>query len=157
MFKKLFRIGSTLKSPIEPIFPMENYSIFKLTIDNSPAFATINTGYNDYPNKIIYPWYAEIIIDINNKNDNGHPTNEEAEILNQLEEQITGFLKQTQTVHPIGRVTRNGERDIFYYIDEPNFDKKKIKDFFDSINTIRPMNFTLKEDKKWSNVGAFIK
>ena len=157
MFKKFFRIGSTLKSPIEPIFPKEKYSIFKLTINNSLALATINTGYNNYLNKIFYPWYVEIIIDINDKNENGHPTNEESEILNRLEEKITDFLKQTQTIHPIGRFTRNGERDIFYYIDKPKLDKKKTKEFFDSINAIRPMNFTLKEDKKWSHVGAFIK
>ena len=157
MFKKIFGIRSSNNSSIEPIVPKENYSIFKLTIDNGLAFATINTGYNNYPNKKTYPWYTEVIMKIHDKNENGHPTNEEAEVLNDLENRITNFLKLTQTVHTLGRVTRNGERDIIYYIDQPNLDESKVKEFFDSINAIRSVNLTLKKDEHWANVGAFIK
>ena len=156
MFKKLFGIRSVSNSLIEPVFPKENFSIFKLTIDESLAFATINTGYNGYPNKSFYPWYAEVVMEIHDKNDNGHPTNEEAKILNDLEDQITSYLKQTQTLHSIGRVTRNGERDIIFYMDKPKLVGNTAKEFFDSINAIRPINMKLKKDKKWSNVRAFI-
>lgn len=152
MFKKLFGGNS---SPVEPIVPKENYSIFKLDIDGV-AIATINTGYNNYPNKKFYPWLATITFEIVDKNENGHPTNEEAEILNSLEEKITTFLSQNNVAHKIGRVTRNGERDILYYIDKPNFDSNKVEDFFDTINQIRPLNFELLKDEKWENVSAFI-
>ena len=157
MFKKLFGKSSNNKQPSEPIIPKENYSIFHLDMESGLAFATINTGYNNYPNKEFYPWYAAILMEIQDKNDNGHPTDEEASILNDLEDRITQFLNKTQVAHRIGRVTRNGERDIIYYLSNPKFDPDETKLFFDSINAIRPMNFTIEKDKSWKNVGGFLK
>ena len=93
---------------------------------------------------------GEVVMEILDKNDNGHPTNEEAKILNDLEDQITSYLKQTQTLHSIGRVTRNGERDIIFYMDKPKLDGNTAKEFFDSINAIRPINMKLKKDKKFT-------
>ena len=156
MFKKLF--SSKIKSgPVEPFFPKENYSIFKLDMKDGLAFATINTGYNDYPNKNHFPWCAQILLSIHDKNDNGHPTDEEAAVLNDIEEKITDFLRRTQKVHRIGRVTRNSERDIIYYIDEPRLNQNETKEFFDEINAVRNLNFTLERDPKWEFVGGFIK
>jgi hypothetical protein len=156
MFKKLF--GKKNESqPSEPIFPGEAFSIFKLDLKDGLAFATINTAYNQYPNKKYFPWCAQIVIDIHDKNNNGHPTDYEAGILNELEDRITQFLRRTQTVHPIGRVTRNGERDIIYYIDQPKLDQKETKDFFDQINAVRNLNFSLEHDPQWEFVGGFIK
>ncbi len=157
MFKKLFNIGSASTDPVEPIFPTERFSIFKLTIEGGLALATINTGYDNYQNKSCYPWYTAVTMHIHDKNENGHPTNEEAEILNNLEEKIVEFLKRTQIVHAVGRVTRNGERDIFYYTDEPKFNPGNSREFFDAISAVRLVNISVEKDKKWSNVAAFIK
>ena len=156
MFKKLFS-SKIKRQPVEPIFPRENYSIFKLDLDEGLAFATMNTGYNNYPNKNYFPWCAQILLSIHDKNDNGHPTDEEAVVLNDIEEKITDFLKKTQIVHRMGRVTRNGERDIIYYIDTPRLNKKETKEFLDQINAIRNLNFTLEQDPKWEFVASFIK
>jgi hypothetical protein len=153
MFKSLFK----KKLPLEPIFPVEKYSILRLNVDGGIALATINTAYNNYQNKQFYPWYAAILIEVGEQNENGQPTNEEAGLLNSLEEKITAFLRKTQVVHPIGRVTRKGERDIIYYIDKPNFNEKELKEFFDSINIIRPLNLTIENDRAWTNIAAFIK
>ena len=155
MFKKLFGVKSE-SEPIEPIFPVENYSIFKLDMNDVLAFATINTGYKNYPNKQHFPWCAQILLAIQDKNDNGHPTDEEAAVLNDIEDKITTFLKENHTVHHIGRVTRNGERDIIYYIDKPKFNQHETKLFFDEINSQRNLNFTLEKDPKWEFVGGLI-
>lgn len=157
MFKKLFGLASSNKTPSEPLIPEENFSIFKFTTDEGLAFATIDAGYDNYPNKKYYPWYATVLLKIHDKNDNGHPTNEEAGILNDLEDRITHFLSETQVVHKIGRVTRNGERDILYYLGNPDLNQNQLKTFFDSINAIRPINFKIEKDEKWKNVSAFLK
>ena len=153
MFKNFFQ----KKSPQEPIFPQESYSILKLNIQGSLAFATINKGYSNYQNKKFYPWYATILIDVLEQNENGHPTDEEAALLNSIEERITEFLKKTQVVHYIGRITRKSERDIIYYIDKPNFNNEELKIFFDSINAIRPLNLNIEKDESWNNISGFMK
>jgi hypothetical protein len=157
MFKKLFGKSTSGKKPTEPVIPKEIFSFFKLTIDGSLAFAMINKGYENYPNKEFYPWYAVVLIEIHDKNKNGHPTSEEAVILNDLEDKITQFLNETQITHKIGRITKNGQREIIFYLTNPRLDQTRAQSFFDSINSVRPMNFTVEKDERWRNVGGFIK
>lgn len=154
MLNNLFRRNQD--RPVEPIFPKDNFSILKLEVDNSLALASINQAYNKYPNKKFFPWCAQVLFEIQDKNENGHPTSEEAEVLNDLEDKVDAFFKENHVAHFIGRLTRNGFRDIFYYLDRPNFDQEKTKIFFDEICAIRPIDFYLEEDKKWNKVSAFI-
>jgi hypothetical protein len=152
MFKNLF------KSPLpqEPIFPGESYSIFKLNLKDGWGLATINKAYDNYPNKALFRWYAIINIDLQDKNENGHPTDREAEVLIKMEESILDFLRRGRTVHFIGRVTRRGERDLLFYLDNRKFDSAETQAFFDSLNAIRPLNFEIQKDPKWSLVKSFI-
>ncbi len=155
MLNKLFPRKASSK-PSEPIFPENNFGILQLEIDDSLAIASINTAYNKYPNKKFFPWCAQVLFEISDKNENGHPTNEEAEVLNELEDKVEAFFKENHVVHFIGRLTRNGFRDIFYYLDKPNFDQNKTKIFFDEISAIRAVNFYLDEDSEWDKVAEFI-
>lgn len=155
MLNKLFPRKASSK-PSEPIFPENNFGILQLEVDSSLAIASINTAYNQYSNKKFFPWCAQVLFEILDKNENGHPTNEEAEVLNELEDKVEAFLKENHVVHFIGRLTRNGFRDIFYYLDKPNFDQNKTKIFFDEISAIRAVNFYLDEDSKWDKVAEFI-
>lgn len=76
-FRKIFGQGQ-LSKPIEPIFPGESFSIVKLDMKDGLAFATVNKAYDNYVNKAFYPWFVGVELQIIDKNDNGHPTDEEA-------------------------------------------------------------------------------
>ena len=152
MFKFL-----SAKYPAEPLFPGEAFSIFKLNLTDGWGLATINKAYDHYPNKSFFPWYAIINIQLQDQNENGHPTDREAEVLNMIEDSITRFLEERKTVHFIGRVIRKGERDVLYYLNNRKFNKKEIREFFDSLNVIRPIHFEVQKDPKWNLVNTFIK
>ena len=130
--------------------------MFKLNLEEGWGLATINKAYDNYPNKALFPWYAIINIHLQDQNENGHPTNSEAEVLNKMEESINDFLMKRRTVHFIGRVIRRGERDLLYYLDSRKFEQKGTKTFFDSLNTIRPLNFEIHKDPMWTLVKSFI-
>jgi hypothetical protein len=153
MFKNLF---SKNPLPKEPVFPGERYSIFKLELEDGFGLATINKAYDNYPNKTFFPWFAIVNIHLQDQNENGHPTNEEAEVLNTMEMSIGSFLKQERGVHFIGRVIVRGQRDLLYYLDNRKFEKKVTKDFFDSLNAVRSLNFEIHHDPKWASVKKFI-
>jgi len=150
LFKKL--LSGNNQAPIEPIFPAEAYSILKLNMPEGLAFAMVNNGYKNYQNKKFFPYLAGFELEIRNRNDNGHPVDDEAEILNELQARIEQFLKVKHTVHPIARITRNGVRDILMYIDNPKFTQEEAKEFFDQINNVRTVNFTINKDPKWKSV-----
>ena len=153
MFKNLFAKTPPAK---EPIFPGEKFSMFKLNLEDGWGLATINKAYDNYHNKPLFPWYAIINIHLQDQNENGHPTDREIKVLNMIEQSVTDFLKQGRTVHFIGRVIRPGERDLLYYLDNRKFPKEETKNFFDALNAVRPINFELQRDAKWSLVNTFI-
>lgn len=155
IFKKLFGIKD-ISQPSEPIFPGESFSILKLTFPDGWGLATVNKAYDNYPNKSLYPWHVLVEIEVMDKNENGHPTGSEAEKLNKIEEDIEKILKQSQTVHFVARIIRNGFRDLLYYIDEPRLKQSDISAFCDNIMKERGINFTMREDPEWKLVG-FIK
>jgi hypothetical protein len=153
MFKNLFSKRIPIK---EPVFPGESYSIFKLNLKDGWGLATINKAYDKYPNKALFPWYTIINIHLQDQNENGHPTESEAEVLNKLEESISHFLKKGRVIHFIGRVIRPGERDLLYYLDSRKFEQEETKNFFNALNEIRPLNFEIRKDPKWSLVKLFV-
>jgi hypothetical protein len=155
--KKLFGQRTMIDEPIEPVFPGESFSIYKMDFPDGWGLATFNNKYNDYPNKAIFPWHVLVELEIVDKNDNGHPVDTDAEKLAAIEAEILEFLKQKHTVHFLGRVTRNGFRDLLYYVDMPRFKQAEVNAFCDNIMKERGINFRIKKDPNWTAVSGFIK
>jgi hypothetical protein len=90
MFKKLLGKGNLNDNskPVEPIFPGTNFTIYKFDLPEGSALASINRAYDKYPNKIHFPWCVQLLLEIKEKNEKGHPTDNEAEVLNILEGRI---------------------------------------------------------------------
>jgi hypothetical protein len=143
-------------TPSEPIFPGENFSIIKLEMKDGLAFATINKAYDNYKNKPFYPWLVGVELEIIDKNDNGHPTDDEAVRLNTIQEELETLLKKEHTVHSVARITRNGFRDLLIYINKPGL-TQEINDFFAGIQKERKVNFGIHNDSSWNAVSGFIK
>lgn len=155
--KNLFGQSNQSTEPIEPIFPGESFSISKIDLPEGWGLATFNNKYNDYKNKVFYPWHVLVELEVIEKNDNGHPVDTDAEKLNQLEDEILAFMQGKHTVHFLGRITRNGFRDLLYYIDTPKFNQDEVNSFCDSIMKERGINFGMEKDPKWTAVSAFVK
>ena len=156
-FKKLFGQDDINNKPIEPIFPGERFSIYKINFPDGWGLATFNNKYNQYPNKTFFPWHVLVELEIVDKNDNGHPVDTDAERLAELEDEILNFLKQKHTVHFLGRVTRNGFRDLLYYVDKPKFEQTEVNAFCDGVMNERRINLTMEKDPNWTAVSGFIK
>jgi hypothetical protein len=153
--KNLFSRKSEGK-PVEPIFPGESFTIFKLNFPDGWGLATANKAYDNYANKSFYAWHVLVELEVIVKNENGHPIDEEALKLNELEEKVNAFLKQSQTVHFVARITRNGFRDLLFYIDKPTITQQQLSAFCDEVMNERGINLGIQEDPKWKAVG-FIK
>ena len=155
-FGKIFGKGQPSK-PIEPIFPGEKFALIKLDMKDGLALATVNKAYDNYVNKSFYPWFVGVELQIIEKNDIGHPTDEEAVRLNAIQDELEGLLKEQHTVHSVARVTRNGFRDVMIYIDKPKLTQEEIKNFFREIQKDREVNFGIHQDSSWNAVSGFIK
>ncbi len=157
IFRKFFGQKNKSNEPTEPIYPGESFSISKITLEDGWGLATFNSKYNDYQNKLFFPWHVLVELEIIEKNTNGHPIDTDAEKLAMMENEIMAFLKSKQTVHFLGRVTRNGYRDLLYYIDTPKFSQEEVNKFCDTVMNERAINFGMESDPKWHAVSGFIK
>jgi Family of unknown function (DUF695) len=142
--------------PSEPIFPGESFTIFKLDFPDGWGLASANKAYDNYPNKSFYGWHVLIELEVIDKNENGHPIDSEAAKLNAIEDKVDAFLKKNQTAHFVARVTRNGFRDLLYYIDKPAINQQQLAFFCDEVMKERAINLTIQKDPEWKAVG-FIK
>jgi len=152
LFRKMFGSKPALQ-PSEPVFPGESFSILKLNFPDGWGLATVNKAYDRYPNKLLFPWHVLVEIEVVDKNENGHPTAAEAEKINKIEESVEKMLNQTQTVHFVARIVRNGFRDLLYYIDQPKLKQHDVNAFCDNIMKERGINFGMREDPEWKLVS----
>ena len=133
--------------------PKENFAILKANDQNGGLiFIMANFGYKNYQFKSDYPWFLWIEIVTKEKNANGHPTDEEAEVLNGMEDEIDSELRKVCTVHYVGRTTLNGTRELLYYIDDPEKANPVLQRLVNDANPIREFEYRIEEDKEWSNV-----
>ncbi len=138
-------------------FPKERFSILKATDQNGGLiFITANTAYKDYRFKSDYPWFLRIEIQTKDKNENGHPTSDEARLLNRLEDLIDAELKKICTSHYIARTTSNGSRELLYYVDDPEKANPALQRLVCDPNPIRPFEYKMEEDKDWGKVDYFL-
>ncbi|MBI1285959.1 MAG: DUF695 domain-containing protein [Flavobacteriales bacterium] len=160
MFGKLFsgkKEPQKTYGPTDPIFPGEEFVGSEINDENGfYGISIVNQAYNNYYNKKYYGWCAQITIEFQDKNENDLPTDSEAKILNDMEDEIEAFLNRKHTVHFIGRVTKKDYRDIIFYLSDPKFNKEEFNSFFDELNAIRRLNFSLEKDLEWELVSGLI-
>ena len=129
------------------------YTGFEFEVEGYPALAIINTDLKDLENKArwAYSVFIEIVPDA--INENGHPTEEEYDYLNEMEKQIIEYLEtQTGSVH-VGHTTVYRARQIIFYAKE----REQVESFLDHFLTTigRESSFEIESDPEWEHVAAF--
>lgn len=135
--------------------PKEDWCLQKVTDQSDNlAFITANLGYKNYAYKAEFPWCLAVNITTGKQNRNGHPTDEEAVVLNVTEDIITQALRQAGAIQYVGRVTVKGYRELYYYIADP----EKINAALTKLTKKRqprPWEYQMKEDAQWERVAPF--
>ena len=116
----------------------------------------VNETLENFNDKGFYPWLLYISIDIEEKTEKFDlPTNDEAVILNSMEDNFDALIGATVPYKYIGRITNNGKRDIYYYVTEPQKIYKELNSIIESGNYIREFEFSISEDPNWEEVSFF--
>jgi len=131
------------------------YSVVKFQIDNKLCFATINQFFKNYKNKNSFPFSLWVTVETLDKNENGHPVDSEALLYNNLEDSLIGhFISKTPFCF-IGRTTRDGYREIMFYVS----DKVKVTEIMNAFikenQFKRKIEFAVDPDPTWESVRGF--
>ena len=144
-------IGSTIEN-----INSSQYSGFQFKIENEDCLATINQYFKGYKNKSNFPYSLWITVETKDKNENGHPTGEEAALFNNLEDSIISKLDKETPYCFIGRTTRNGFREIMFYVSDKDYADKLIGEFVKEDRFKRKVNYNIGPDKTWESISGFI-
>jgi hypothetical protein len=127
------------------------------TLDNinKQCFATVNEYFRAFKKKNSFPYALWINVETIERNDNGHPTGEEAILFNSLEDSlIAKFLPKTPFCF-IGRTTRDGYREIIYYVADKVKATEIMNLFIEENKFQRKTTFTIESDPTWEGVSGF--
>ncbi|RPD46831.1 DUF695 domain-containing protein [Hymenobacter sediminis] len=135
--------------------PKENWCIQKATDQsNNDVLITANLSYKDYAYKASFPWCLAVNIITVNKYPNGHPTPEEAAVLNDTEDIITSALRQAGVIQYVGRVTVKDYRELYYFVADPER-ADAILSRLTKKRQPRRWEYSMQQDPQWERVAPF--
>jgi len=79
------------------------------------VFILVNLAFRDFQNKRSFPWLVQVNLTTGAQNKKGQPTKAEADVLNTVEDAITGELMDAVPTQFIGRATVRGSRELVYF------------------------------------------
>ncbi|MEX0801445.1 MAG: DUF695 domain-containing protein [Dehalococcoidia bacterium] len=136
-------------------FPQENFTIGQGERDGRPAFVMLNLAYRDYAFPSDYPWHLQIEIAFDDANEHGLCTDDEAQVLNAMEDRLDAALRETGGVHYIARQTWNGLRMIDYYVENGEAAERALEALATAGQLDRSFTFEVKRDEDWAICLSF--
>jgi hypothetical protein len=143
-------VGSTLDNINNSV-----HSVVQFQVDNKVCFATINQYFKYFNNKKAFPYSLWITVETLNKNSEGHPVDTEANLFNSIEDSLIDHFVSKTPFCFIGRTTRDGYREIMYYVSDKVKATELINTFIKENKFNRKIEFTISPDSTWENVGGF--
>ncbi len=125
----------------------QNWEFYFTNIDDKPASIALNLALKDILPIKKLPILSWISVKLNNPTENGLTTDEEAEILGNLEDEMLKLISGESNIF-MGRITNNGSRDFFFYCTNNESFKnsaQKIQNNFKNYH----IEIGSKEDKNW--------
>jgi hypothetical protein len=138
-------------------YPGDRFDVIEHTDDNGYlTFITANFAYKGFAFKHQFPWFVRITLPLKECNENGHPTEEEAEALNTFEDYLESVLKARSITHYIGRTTLYKKRELLYYVNDPIVAKAALEEVIKGSDAWRKFQFAVENDAAWRQVAYFL-
>ena len=137
--------------------PDEVFAILEWTQDDLPAICVVNQALANFEPKVVFAWHLSIIVDCAELADNGMPTSDEKEILDQIGDYFDAHIKADGNALFLARITWNGTRQFLYRVYDPEVANALLMDVIDNQKNIRPFDFRMEHDQNWKYAKYFLK
>jgi hypothetical protein len=141
--------GSTIQN-----IDSAEHTVLQFVIDNKVNYATINQYFRDYKEKAHFPLSLWVTVETLNKNETGHPIDDEAVLFNSLEDSLISHIAASMPFCYIGRTTRDGYREIMFYVTEKQGAVDVMNKFIKQNPFNREVEFAIDDDPTWESVSG---
>jgi len=136
--------------------PEDNWVIVEGNSEGHPFFMMVNDGLKDFQDRSGFPFCLLLTIQLEDVQGHKLPTDDEAEILNFIEDTTIEILSAVTLPILIGRETYFGEREILIYFPEPPDLKKIIDSMSRKLNEHRHVSIELHRDPEWLKAQRYL-
>lgn len=135
------------------IIPDEKYTVIEFLQEDFPGVALINRALRTFEPKVVFGWHFSLMIDFEDIIENGMPSQQERNVLDEFEERFSSLLKGTDLEKPnalfLARITWNKTRELIWRIYEPEAANKLLETIIEQNQFSRTFDYRLEYDKDW--------
>jgi len=133
------------------------YSMFKAELKSGNALlAVINTDLLNWDRKASHPWIAKIEIRYDGEKNRGMPDKGTYNLLNEMEDEISGQLIDYEGYLNIGRQTAEGVREIYFACKEFRKPSRILFEIENKYKNKLDIRYSIYKDKYWRSFNRFI-
>lgn len=133
----------------------ENWASYFTVVNDKPTSILLDLNAGTPEQQTQRPYLCNVYLTCSAPTEDGWPTDEENDQLNQLEDQIADVLAQTNDGQQVGRCTSNGQRILFFYLAQETGLEAALAQCF-AENAAYDCEYAVTEDKSWSSYFEFL-
>jgi hypothetical protein len=118
-------------------------------------FAVINTDLLSWDSKASHPWISILTLKYDGAKSNGIPSDNEYKLLDKIQDEIMGELKDIDGYLNIGRQTANGEREIYFACRDFRKPSKIFYEVQQKYSDRFEIEYDIYKDKYWQSFERF--
>lgn len=134
----------------------DSYSSLEAELTNgSPLVAIVNSTLLDWDSKASHPWILVVEIKYDGRKNNGMPDQKTYQLMNQLEDELMGVLRDSDGYLNVGRQTVDQVREIYFACKEFRKSSKIVFETTQKYKGKLDASYTIYKDKYWLSLDKF--
>lgn len=133
-------------------YPGDEFAIREGVIEGLPAVMVVNHALKNFALKGEFPCHLWVDVEIEDAGEVGLPDGAEAQVLNELEDELHGRLKEACVVLFVGRMSWNSRRELFYYLNDPEAAHQTLQAII-ADEPKREFQYEMSKDSEWERVN----
>jgi hypothetical protein len=124
--------------------------------DGLAYFLSVRQKFTETSDKERYPWLLTIQIDSEGESQLGLVSDDEAEVLNLLEDFFEEKLSTLTEMFFVGRITWNRTRSLYYYIEDPKPVAGQLEKLIQTGQYAREFEYRIEKDPDWKKMSEIV-
>lgn len=135
------------------VIPTESYHVIEFVQEGEIGVAEVNVSLIAFEPKIVFPWHCSLMIVLEDRLENGLPTDAELSVFNEFDAKLDYTIKQ-DTVKPnalrLASIQWNGTIELIWRVYDPEVTNQYLVDMLESKSYTRPFDYKISNDSDWS-------
>jgi hypothetical protein len=131
------------------VIPKELHAILQWEDEGLPAVCVVNQALANFEPKVVFGWHLSIILEFAHTGNNGMPTDDEKQVLDEYGGVLDANLKANGNALFLARITWNGTRQLLYRVYDPEVANEYLTGVIKDQSQAREFDFRMEHDEAW--------